>query len=172
MHPALRVLLLVAVSTIATPLLDAAAQAPATNMADALIGTWRVNIEKSKYSPGPPPKSLVRTFDYTRDGRLLCTLTPVSAQGNLSVNHWIAPLDGTPSPEYSRSSGRKPVTMVSLTRVDSHTFTIAAARAGTVDPYVKGVVVIAKDGKTYTHTAKGTTFGGAAREDVVVYERQ
>ena len=23
---------------------------------DPLVGTWKANIEKSKYSPGPPPK--------------------------------------------------------------------------------------------------------------------
>ena len=27
--------------------------------ADQLSGTWSMNAEKSKYSPGPPPKSLM-----------------------------------------------------------------------------------------------------------------
>ena len=26
---------------------------------DPFVGTWRLNIAKSKYSPGPPPKSQV-----------------------------------------------------------------------------------------------------------------
>ena len=30
----------------------------ATAGADQLSGTWSMNAEKSKYSPGPPPKSL------------------------------------------------------------------------------------------------------------------
>ena len=33
------------------------AQAP-----DPLVGTWHLNVQKSKYSPGPPPKSVVLTF--------------------------------------------------------------------------------------------------------------
>ena len=28
-----------------------------------LIGTWKLNLEKSKYSPGPAPKSGTTTFE-------------------------------------------------------------------------------------------------------------
>jgi hypothetical protein len=31
--------------------------------ADPWVGTWKVNLEKSKYSPGPPPKSAVRKVE-------------------------------------------------------------------------------------------------------------
>ena len=28
---------------------------------DPFVGTWRLNVAKSKYSPGPPPKSQTTT---------------------------------------------------------------------------------------------------------------
>jgi hypothetical protein len=28
-----------------------------------LIGTWKLNLAKSKFSPGPPPKSQTLTFE-------------------------------------------------------------------------------------------------------------
>ena len=27
---------------------------------DPLMGTWKLNLAKSKFQPGPPPKSIVR----------------------------------------------------------------------------------------------------------------
>jgi hypothetical protein len=32
---------------------------------DPIIGTWKVNLAKSKFSPGPAPKSLMRTYTET-----------------------------------------------------------------------------------------------------------
>jgi hypothetical protein len=32
---------------------------------DPLAGTWELNLGKSKFSPGPPPKSETRTYDVT-----------------------------------------------------------------------------------------------------------
>lgn len=29
---------------------------------DARIGTWKMNVAKSKYDPGPMPKSVTRTY--------------------------------------------------------------------------------------------------------------
>jgi hypothetical protein len=55
---------------------------------DPIIGTWVLNVAKSKYVTGQPAKSIVRTFDYTRDGMILVTLDSVNAQGVASSNHW------------------------------------------------------------------------------------
>ena len=35
--------------------------------ADMVSGTWKLNTAKSKYSPGPAPKSLVTTFSMDGD---------------------------------------------------------------------------------------------------------
>jgi hypothetical protein len=33
-----------------------------------LVGIWKLNVEKSKYNPGPAPKSLTRTVEPNGDG--------------------------------------------------------------------------------------------------------
>ena len=42
-------------------------QAPA-QAADSIIGTWTLNVTKSTYSPGPPPKSLTVKIEAAGDG--------------------------------------------------------------------------------------------------------
>ena len=39
----------------------AGVQLPAQE-SDPLVGTWELNVAKSKYSPGPAPKSETRTY--------------------------------------------------------------------------------------------------------------
>ena len=36
--------------------------------ADPTVGTWKLNTAKSKYSPGPAPKSATITYEETADG--------------------------------------------------------------------------------------------------------
>ena len=35
---------------------------------DAHMGTWKLNVAKSKFAPGPPIKSETRTYEPTGDG--------------------------------------------------------------------------------------------------------
>src|SRR5689334_12423426 len=60
------------------------AQAP-----DPMIGTWILNLAKSHYDPGTAPKSETRSFDFSQDGKILCTFHRVSAQGTRSFGHWL-----------------------------------------------------------------------------------
>ena len=36
---------------------------------DPVVGTWELNLEKSKYIPGPPPRSKTRTYEVKRQKR-------------------------------------------------------------------------------------------------------
>ena len=36
--------------------------------AENWLGTWKLDVAKSKYSPGPAPKSLTLKFEATADG--------------------------------------------------------------------------------------------------------
>src|SRR5665213_2139973 len=49
--------------------------------ADPAIGTWTLNVEKSKFTPGPAPKSATRTYAQTADGIAL-TFSGVAADGS------------------------------------------------------------------------------------------
>jgi hypothetical protein len=48
--------------------------------ADNNVGTWKLNLEKSKYSPGPAPKSATLTID-AHDGGIKYTSHGENAQG-------------------------------------------------------------------------------------------
>ena len=43
------------------------AQAAATEQ-DALLGSWQLDLAKSRYVPGPPPRSETRTYVRDKDG--------------------------------------------------------------------------------------------------------
>ena len=54
--------------------LTVAAQSP-----DALLGAWKLNVEKSTISPGPPPKSDVSTWEALGGGEFKLTENIVEA---------------------------------------------------------------------------------------------
>ncbi|MBL8292742.1 MAG: hypothetical protein JNN08_12940, partial [Bryobacterales bacterium] len=57
-----------------------AVTAIALSAAEPYLGTWKANLAKSKYSPGPAPKSVVAT--YTKDGEwVVLKNDTVSADG-------------------------------------------------------------------------------------------
>lgn len=121
---------------------------------DPIIGTWVLNVAKSKYVTGVPPKSIVRKFDYTRDGMILVTLESVNAQGVASSNHWYMALDGKEHPEFSRARGAEPILWIAINAVDSHTKDLIGRRiengAMTVVDLMR--FAVGKDGQTMTIT--------------------
>ena len=75
-----RNILLIAVGF--TSLCLAATALPGIGIAEnnPLIGTWKLNLEKSKYSPGPAPRSL--TLSFVADGaNLTNTAEGIDAEG-------------------------------------------------------------------------------------------
>jgi hypothetical protein len=53
---------------------------PGFTQGTPLIGTWKLNLEKSKYSPGPAPKSGTTTFEVAGLG-LRITAEGIDAEG-------------------------------------------------------------------------------------------
>ena len=49
--------------------------------ADSNVGTWKLNLDKSKYSPGPAPKSATLTIE-AQDGGIKYTSHGENAQGS------------------------------------------------------------------------------------------
>jgi hypothetical protein len=48
---------------------------------DPFVGTWQLNLAKSKYSPGPPPKSQTQTVQGDGQSHKF-TITGTTAEGN------------------------------------------------------------------------------------------
>ena len=49
-------------------LLAVAGSSAVRAQSNPLVGTWKLNLTKSKYDPGPMPKSLTRTVEADGDG--------------------------------------------------------------------------------------------------------
>jgi hypothetical protein len=133
--------------------------------ADPLIGTWELNLAKSKYSPGPAPKSQTRTYAAAGDAVRL-TANGVDAEGKATLVEYTASYDGKDYP----ITGAPDADAISLKRIDDHTSEATQKKAGKVVLTVKRVV--SKDGKVLTTTATGTNAKGQALHNVVVFDRK
>jgi hypothetical protein len=133
--------------------------------ADSAAGTWKLNLAKSTFSPGPPPKSQTRSYVESASGMTL-TVKTTAADGKESTATLSFKDDGKPSPV----SGNPDYDMVSVTRVDALTVHSTQTKAGVT--VGTGTRTVSKDGKTLTFAQKGTHAGGAKYDDVSVYDRQ
>jgi hypothetical protein len=130
-----------------------------------LIGTWKLSLDKSKFSPGPPPRSASLT--YTQDGKNIRATNPfIDAQGNpvTLVNMLI--FDGQPHP----SIGSPNYDATAYTRLDANTIIYTRLKAGKLVGI--GTNVMSQDGKTLTISLTGTDASGRASTNVFVYDKQ
>jgi hypothetical protein len=132
---------------------------------DARIGTWKLNVAKSKYSPGPAPQSLTVKVEAAGEGEK-ATTEGVNADGTPTMTQYTANFDGKDSPLIGSQNADK----VSLKRIDART-TERTDKKG--DKVVQTLTrVVSQDGKTMTVTVKGTNAQGQAVDNVVVFEKQ
>jgi hypothetical protein len=133
---------------------------------DSQVGLWRLNVAKSKYSPGPAPKSATTRIEAVGAGTKL-TVDQVMADG--TKRHWefTANYDGKDSPV----TGNNPdVDMVARTRIDANTVQTVSKKGGRVTTTQTSAV--SSDGKTRTVTTKGVNASGQQVNNVAVYEKQ
>jgi len=133
--------------------------------ADNSLGTWKLNMEKSKFTPSAPVKSLTSTREAS-DGGLKVTTTGEQANGTPINASYTAKYDGK---EYPVTGA--PYDTIAIKQVDANTFT--AMLKNTRTKYIAtGRSVISKDGKTMTTTTKGTNAEGNPMSHTMVYEKQ
>lgn len=132
---------------------------------DPRIGTWKVNLAKSKYDPGPPPKSDTRTYEPSGGG-VKATIEEVTANGNHVTAIYSAQYDGTDYPY----TGNPNVDTIALKRINARTLELTLKKGTKLVGTNR--IVVSTDGKTMTETVKGINARGVLRSDVVVYDRQ
>jgi hypothetical protein len=143
----------------------------AQGTSDPLIGTWKLNLEKTKFS-GTPPQAMTRTFDYTRDGQILVTSSTTNAQGNVSFLHWFISLDGKEQPEFVRGAEPKPQWWLATKVVDANSKQVHDRRAEGYPPQVIDYVfAVSPDGKTLTVTAKSMR-NGQETTNITIFDKQ
>jgi hypothetical protein len=127
-----------------------------------LIGTWKLNLDKSKFSPGPPPRS--GTLTYTQDGQNIRNTAQVTNPTPTVVFMHI--YDGQPHP----STGSPNADASAYTRVDANTVIFTRLKAGKL--VATGTGVVSQDGKTFTVTTTGTLPNGQSVNSIGVYDKQ
>jgi hypothetical protein len=139
---------------------SALAQAPT-----GLVGTWKLDPEKSTFSPGPAPKSM--TVVYSAEGadgmKIVVDVTP--AEG--AAQHWEMSVqyDGKEYPV----TGNPNADMMSAKKIDDQTGESTFTKGGKVT--ATNVRKLSADGKTLTITSKGVTVDGKPRHDVQVFTK-
>jgi len=132
---------------------------------DQHTGTWKLNPDKSSYSPGPAPKSNTVTINSDADSIKLSS-DGIDATGNPTHVEYTAKYDGKDYP----ITGVPNADTVALERPDANTIRSTMKKGDLVVMTVTSV--ISKDGKTRTSTFKGKNAAGVDVNNVVVYDKQ
>ena len=137
------------------------AQAPAKNM----VGTWKLDIAKSNYTPGPAPKSQIAKLE-NADGGMKVVSDRVESDGKMTHFEWTAKFDGKDYPV----KGDPARDAISVKKIDDYTLEMTNKKAGKSTTMNKAVY--SKDGKSRTETVTGTDAQGKKIENITVWDRQ
>ena len=132
---------------------------------DPGMGSWKLDLAKSKYNPGPPPKGLMVKFEPAGKG-VKTTSELVNAQGATITAVYTAQYDGKDYP----LTGSQVADTVALKKLPNGDVERVDKKGG---KYVQTFVrTVAKDGKSMSITHKGTDAKGVAFDNVLVLNKQ
>jgi hypothetical protein len=160
MHTFLRTLLVGTVLAIGVT-----AVASAAGAVDPVVGTWKLDLAKSRFNPGPAPKTQTRAYVATADGIDLM-YTGVAADGSAVNGKSSFKYDGKDYP----ITGSADYDTLSLKRIDANTIESTQKKAG--KPVGKTVRTVSSDGKVLTLKSKGTDAKGKSYDNVMVFDKQ
>jgi len=131
------------------------------------IGTWKLNLAKSKYNGAQAPKSETRTVVAQGNGDTV-TYEGIAADGSSISYSFTTNLDGKDVP----ISGTGPfgADTISVKRVNANTHLSIAKKAG--KPVLTTRAVVSIDGKVTTNTATGTNQQGQPVSIRSVWDKQ
>ena len=140
---------------------------PLLAQSDPAVGTWKLNLAKSKYTNAPAPISLTRTVE-AQDNGIKVSYEGEAADGSPLAYGFTARFDGT---DYAISGSGAPVgaDFISLRRVNMTTTEVTFRRGGTTVLIESSEV--SSDGKVTTTKSKGV--GANAKASLLaVFEKQ
>jgi hypothetical protein len=157
-----RVFNLIGLATAAAVFLTSvtSAQAPAGKSAPLIVGTWKLNLEKSGLLNAPPQLLQVRQYKLRDDGYLVGLAITVNGQGNPTFLHFTAKSDGKDYPEYTNdlladmlATGKQTTRTYAERIIDDYTTEWTDKENGRVT--AQGTKTISRDGKTMTINGVG-----------------
>jgi hypothetical protein len=129
-------------------------------------GSWKLNLVKSKYDPGPPDKSITSNFEPSGANGVKSTTDQVNAEGTPIHYAYTANYDGKDYPV----TGYAAFDMVSIRRTDPNTTLSVWKKGGTVVRIIRSVV--AADGRTRTNSSVGINAQGKAYLNITFFDKQ
>jgi hypothetical protein len=132
--------------------------------ADPVVGTWKLNVAKSTFNPGPALKAATRTYTeaggvYTMDQKV------TMADGKEAATHVQYKEGGE-----MKMSAAGSIDSGTGKKVDANTWDFELKSAGKVVGKVHRVV--SADGKTLTVHNTGLQPNGRVGDDTLVFDRQ
>jgi hypothetical protein len=146
--------------------LSALVVVPVLARADSQVGVWKLNVAKSKYSPGPAPTTATTTIEAAGAGTKV-SVDQTFPDGTKRQYTFTANYDGKDVPVVGTNPDAD---TIARTRVNANTVRSAMKKAGKVTTTQTSTV--SSDGKTRTVTTTGINGKGQKVNNVAVYERQ
>jgi hypothetical protein len=133
---------------------------------DAHMGTWKLNVAKSKFAPGQTLKSETRTYEPTGDGYKFSGQR-VDADGSTHPESFTVKYDGKDNPFTGDAYGAN---TLAVKLVDANHIDATEKKGGKL--LYTSKVVVSNDGKVMTITNKGKTESGQPINAALVYDKQ
>jgi len=135
-------------------------------------GTWKLNVAKSKFSPGPPPKSATLVIEAQGDS-IKTSLEEIEGDDRHVGYEYTATFDD--GKDYPLSGSSRPERLggaetVALRRAGSNAYGGQFKKSGQI--VMTNRTVVSKDGKILTLTANGADAKGQQITLVTVWDRQ
>lgn len=134
-----------------------------------LVGTWKLNVEKSQFGSSQPPKSETRTVETVGSG-FKVSWSGVAADGSPIDFTLTTKLDGKPAP--MTGQGMPPGAATSLVKRINTTTESADVFSKDGKKLWTTKTIVSKDGKTTTQTRIGTDPKGNALNQHLIWEKQ
>jgi hypothetical protein len=148
--------------------LSAFTSGPLMAQGNSFVGTWKLNLAKSKFEPGPAPKSMTRIVEirgksanYSFEG-IAADGSPVAYSFNTDYDGKDSPVTGTGTPGGADS--------IAIKRVSKNKAEATLKKEGKL--VGRSEAEVSKDGKVTTVKSKGTAADGKEYSSESVYEKQ
>ncbi len=130
---------------------------------DPIMGTWKLNEAKSKFSPAATKNT---TVVYAPAGdQVKVTTDGTDADGKAVQSEWVGKFDGKDYPLTGDPSSTR-----AYKKINDRTLELTNKKDGKVTS--TGRAVVSADGKSRTVTLKGTTSDGKTISYTAVYDKE
>ena len=129
------------------------------------VGTWTLNLAKSKYKEGQAPKSTTLMYEPAGEG-IKVTVDQMPAEGPAVHYTYSANFDGKDVPVVGNPNGDT----AARTRMDATTTQLVNKKGGEI--VSTATLVDSADGKTLTITTTGKDGKGQKIDNVAVYDKK